>query len=377
MVMPLDSLRRDTVYAFRQMRRTPMVAVAVIASAAIGIAANTTIFSAVKAVLLGTLPIPQPERVLSVYAGPGMRPVSYPAYTAFRDAGAFEHLAAFFPLVPASLNDGVEPERLWGQVGTANYFAAMRIPFAAGRGFRPDEENAHVVVLAHSLWVRRFRADPAVIGRQVSINRGFYTVIGVAQRGFHGTIRGLLSEFWVPLGTLRDILPSGAAEENSRMSSPDHSWLLLTGRLKDDVGRERAQTILNTVDRRMGIERKLGPDRPDPLYLETAGSIPFGIKQAGLMLAILMTVSGMVLLIACAKRCEPAAGEGARTSTRDVGTPCGRRIARPSGPSAPYGERVARAAGRARGTAVDMVGRVRTSNPQATDSLAARPGLSS
>lgn len=298
--MPLDSLGRDIVYAFRQMRRTPVVAAAVIASAAIGIAANTTIFSAVKAVLLGSLAVPQPERVVSVYAGSGIRPVSYPAYTAFRDAGAFEHLAAFFPLVPASLNDGGEPERLWGQIGTANYFAAMRIPFAAGCGFRPDEENAHVVVLAHSLWVRRFRADPAVIGRQVNINRGLYTVVGVTERGFHGAIRGLLSEFWVPLGMFREILPSGSAKGDSRMLSPDHSWLLLTGRLKDDVGRERAQTILNTVDRRTRAERKLDPDRRDPLYLETAGGMPVGLRQAGLMLAILMTVSGMVLLIACA-----------------------------------------------------------------------------
>ncbi|MCL4499728.1 MAG: hypothetical protein M1335_05750 [Chloroflexi bacterium] len=76
--MPLDSLGRDIVYAFRQMRRTPVVATAVIASAAIGIAANTTIFSAVKAVLLGTLAVPQPERVVSVYAGSGLRPVFLP-----------------------------------------------------------------------------------------------------------------------------------------------------------------------------------------------------------------------------------------------------------------------------------------------------------
>jgi predicted permease len=282
------------------MRRTPVVAAAVIASAAIGIAANTTIFSAVKAVLLGGLAVPQPERVVSVYTGQGVRPVSYPAYTAFRDAGAFEELAAYFPLVPASLNEGGEPERLWGQIGTGNYFATMQIPFAAGRGFRSDEENAHVVVLAHSLWVRRFKADPAVIGRQVNLNRGLYTVVGVTQRGFHGVLRGLLSEFWVPLGMYREILPSGSAEGNSRMMSADHSWLLLTGRLKDGADRGQAQAILNTVDRRMRVERKLDPNRHDPFYLETAGGIPVGLQQAGLMLAILMTVSGMVLLIACA-----------------------------------------------------------------------------
>src|SRR5262245_44138136 len=152
--MLLDSLGRDIVYAFRQMRRTPVVAMAVIASAAIGIASNTTIFSAVKAVLLAALAVPQPERLVGVYAGPMLRSVSYPAYTAFRDAGPFEHLAAYFPLIPASLNDGSDPERLWGQIATANYFAATRIPFAAGRGFHLDEEKARVVVLAHSLWVR-------------------------------------------------------------------------------------------------------------------------------------------------------------------------------------------------------------------------------
>jgi predicted permease len=294
MVMALDALGRDITYALRQMRRTPIVAAAVITSAAIGIAANTTIFSAVNAVLLGALAIPQPERVVSVYAGSGLRPVSYPAYTAFRDTAAFAHLAAFFPLVPASLNDGSEPERLWGQIATANYFAAMQVPFAAGRGFHLDEENEHVVVLAHSLWMRRFKADPAIIGRQVNINRDLYTVVGVTQRGFHGTVRGLLSEFWVPLGMHQRILPSTSAKDRNSRMSPDHTWLLLTGRLRDDTGRERAQTILNTVDRRVR------PNRRDPLYLETAGGLPVGLKQAGLMLAILMTVSGMVLLIACA-----------------------------------------------------------------------------
>jgi predicted permease len=282
------------------MRRTPVVAAAVIASAAIGIAANTTIFSAVKAVLLGTLPVPRPEQVVGVYAGPMLRPVSYPAYTAFRETGAFEHLAAYFPLVPASLNDGSEPERLWGQIATANYFAATPVPFTAGRGFHLDEENTRVVVLAHSLWVRRFKADPAVIGRQVNINRGLYTVIGVTQRGFHGTIRGLLSEFWVPLGMYKEILPGNRNETDRRMTSLDHSWLMLVGRLGDGVGRERAQAILNTVERRIRAERQLGSARADPLYLETAGGLPVGIRQAGLMLTILMTVSGMVLLIACA-----------------------------------------------------------------------------
>lgn len=269
------------------------MAAAVIASAAIGVAANATIFSAVKAVLLGTLPVSQPERVVNIYAGLGLRPVSYPAYAAFREAGAFEHLAAFFPLVPASLNDGSEPERLWGQIVTANYFDAAPAPFAAGRGFRSGEENAHVVVLAHSLWVRRFKANPAVVGRQVSINRGTYTIIGVTRKGFHGTVRGLLSEYWAPLGTYREIMPA-LSDRESRMSSPEHSWLLLTGRLKGDATRAQAQAILNTVDSRFR------QDRRDPLRLETAGGLPMGREQAGLMLTILSIVTAMVLLIASA-----------------------------------------------------------------------------
>src|ERR1051326_8943284 len=226
----LHSMGRDLIYAFRQIRRTPVVAAAIIASAAIGIAANTTIFSAVKAVVLGSLAVPEPDRLVTVYAGPSMRPVSYPAYHAFRDAGAFEQLTAYFPLVPASLNDGGEPERLWGQIASANYFSTARVPFAAGRGFRADEENAHVVVLAHSLWVRRFKADPAVIGRQVNINHGLYTVVRVTQRGFHGTIRGLLSEFWVPLSLYREILPAGAPGSDSRWWSRVHPGPLPPGR---------------------------------------------------------------------------------------------------------------------------------------------------
>lgn len=297
--MPLQSLQRDISYALRQMRRTPVVAAAIIASAAIGIAANTTVFSAVKATLLGALSVPEPERLVSIYSGPALKTVSYPLYSQMRDSGVFENLSATFPLVPASLNDGSEPERLWGQLVTANYFATTRTPLALGRGFNADEEKTRVVVLSHSLWVRRFKSDRSVVGRQVNINRDLYTVAGVAERGFHGTIRGLLSEFWVPLGLYAEILP-GEGRHSDRMTSVNHSWLLATGRLKPGVTRGQAAAALTAVDKRTRAARGLDPQGGDPLYLETAGGIPVGLKQAGIMLGILGAVSGMVLLIACA-----------------------------------------------------------------------------
>jgi predicted permease len=296
--MAIDSVVRDIRYAFRQIRRTPLVAAAVVASAAIGIAGNATIFSAVKATLLGSLPVPEPDRVVAMYAGPAMDTVSYPAYRQFRDSGVFENLSGFFPLVPASLNDGGEPERLWGQITTANYFAATRVPMEVGRGFAAGEENERVVVLSHSLWVRRFHADRGVIGRMVHINDGLYTVVGVTQRGFHGTIRGLLSEFWAPLGMHDKILPRDQRSEG-RMTSLDHSWLILVGRLKEGMSREKAAAILNGIEKRIRAERRLEGEG-DPVYVEPAGGLPVGMQQAGLTMAILMAVSGMVLLIACA-----------------------------------------------------------------------------
>jgi hypothetical protein len=197
----VQSFCQDLIYAVRTFRKNPGFVAIVTVSVALGIAANTTVFSMVNAMLLGDMPVREPDRLVSFDES---KSKSYPDFTDYRDQAkdVFEGVGAYFPLVPVSLGGG-EPERIWGQVATGNYFSLIGAQPVVGRGFLPEEDQAPgrdaVVVLSYSLWQRRFGSDAGVVGRQVIMNDRPYTVVGVAPRGFVGEIRGFVSEFWVPL----------------------------------------------------------------------------------------------------------------------------------------------------------------------------------
>jgi len=289
----------DVVFAIRSIRKAPGFTAVVCISIALGIAANTTVFSMVNATLLGALPVRDPGGLYSISSG---RTFPYPDYRDFRDecAALFEGLAGHFPLAPASLatGDGA-PERVWGALVTGNYFAVVGPPLAAGRGIGPEHDQVEgrdsVVVLADSLWRRRFGADPAAIGRTAVFNGRRYTIIGIMAPGFHGSDRGVVSEFWAPLAMRRDFIPDLAKDAEKRTTY----WIGISARLKPGVTRAQAVAALNVVHTRINQTYRKD-DRRTSLTLDKAGRIP-GERQgvAGLM-AILMVVVALVLLIACA-----------------------------------------------------------------------------
>ncbi len=302
----LRSIYQDLTYAARTFRKNPGFVAIVIVSVALGIAANTTVFTMVKATLLGQLPVREPERLVSFDEGSSK---SYPDFVDYRDQARniFEGVGAYFPLVPVSLGGG-EPERIWGQVATGNYFSLMGAEPAIGRGFLPEEDvpgRGQVVVLSYNLWRRRFGGNPGIVGRQVTMNDRSYTVVGVAPRGFNGEARGIISEFWVPLSMYAQIMPD-LAKEGDITDKRDHSWLCIFGRLKPGVSLAQAAAAVNVIrDRLDSTYRKAEPGRPArarrPMRLVEAGGLPGGgAKMAMGLMAVLMVVVGLVLLIACA-----------------------------------------------------------------------------
>jgi hypothetical protein len=168
----LDALAKDASYAFRLFRKSPGFTAAVVVSIALGIAANTTVFSIVNALMLGSLPVREPARLMSFNEGTSL---SYPDYIDYRDQtkDVFEGVCANFPLVPASLGGG-EPERIWGQLASGNYFSVAGVDLAVGRGFVPEEDQVPgrnpVVVLSDGLWRRHFGADRGITGKTVILN---------------------------------------------------------------------------------------------------------------------------------------------------------------------------------------------------------------
>ncbi len=288
---------RDFAYAFRALRRTPGFAAIVAISIALGIAANSTVFSMVNAALLGALPVRDPG---GLYALSGGRTFSLPDYRDFRDQcqGAFQGLSAHFPLAPASVATQGTPERVWGQLVSGNWFQIVGPPLAMGRGITLEEDRVAgrdaVVVLGDSLWRRRFAADSQVIGKTVFLNGRRYTVVGVMSPKFNGTDRGIVGDFWAPLANMADFVPDIMKQGDDRSTSA----IVITGRLKPGISRAQAAAALNVVGTRIHDQfRKT--ERRDPVTVDQAGGVPGDIGLSGLLI-MLMVVVGLVLLLACA-----------------------------------------------------------------------------
>ena len=294
----LETVLQDFSYALRSFRKSPGFTAVVIVSIALGAAANTTIFSLVNGTLLGALPVKEADRLVSFSEGSSF---AYPDYLDYRNqSGVFEGLIAHFPLVPVSLSVGGAPERIWGQLATANYFSVLGIKPALGRGFLPEEDQLPggnpVAVLSYGLWRRRFGANPNIIGRNVVMNNRSYTVVGVAPAGFHGADRGFVSEFWVPLSMHAQIMPELAKD---KQFSRNNQWLMINGRLKPGVTREQALAAINVVHARIADTYRK-EEKKQPVSLVTAGAIPGARRFVLSLMTVLMVVVGLVLLVACA-----------------------------------------------------------------------------
>jgi len=289
----------DLRYALRGIRKNPGFTAVVAVSIALGMAANTTVFSMVNGMLLGTLPVRDPG---GLYGFSGGRTFSYPDYRDFREGcgAVFEGLAGHFPLAPASLaGAGPAAERVWGQLVSGSYFQVTGAPVALGRGIIPEEDaipgRDSVVVLGSALWRRRFGADPAIIGRTVFLNGHRYTVVGVTAPGFHGTDRGIVSEFWAPLAMTAGFTPELVKEKESRNAT----WIVINGRLRPGVSRQQAVAAMNVVYTRIHQTYHKN-QRLEPVTLTAAGGIVGGQESIAGFMTLLMVVVGLVLLVACA-----------------------------------------------------------------------------
>lgn len=289
-------LAEDLRYTLRTLARQPGLTAVIAMSIGLGIAANSTAFSVVNAVLFGDLPVPAPDRLVTIVRDNNFT-LSYPEYEDFRDSGAFAGMTARFPLVPVSLAGQGAAERIWGQAVTPNYFDVLGLAMAQGRGFRSDEERAQVVVLSHGLWTRRYGADPSILGRTVTMNQLPFVVVGVARQGFHGTDRMFVPEFWTPLRLIGQLMPTMGNEQRYRERGS--SWLQIDGRLRDGLTARQALAIVQTVAARVDADTKVKQRRA--ITLDPAGK---WAGQAGVVARIAMTalmvIAMLVLSIACA-----------------------------------------------------------------------------
>jgi len=295
----LESFAKDLRFAARLLLHKPTFTLIVILTLALGIGANATIFAMVSRFVLHTAPVGDPATLLALHTtdhNECCNNFSWPLFTDVRDnAHSFSGVTGFYELLPASISGKGDPERLWGQATSTNFFDVTQLALPLGRGFRSDEQNSPVVVLGHRVWKSRFNSDPNILGKSITLSGHPYTVIGVAPPYFRGIDLILDAQFWVPIGNLDQLLPNTA-----RFDQRDYHWIAVAARLKPGVSKSEAAAELQLLSQRFA---QAHPDTEKDLgfRFEEAGSLPPRDKSVMLLfLSTLMLVVFLVLLIACA-----------------------------------------------------------------------------
>ncbi len=315
-------LLQDLIYAWRQLKKSPGFAVVATLTLALGIGANTAIFSVMNAVMLRYLPVPNPQQL--VYLEGAHRPsntgqtgdgdFSFTEYSfeqLRKDHGAFSDLMAFVPLglptVPVRYGD--EPEQARADMVSGNFFSGLGVTMDRGRGFSLEDESRHtqVAVLSYSYWTRRFGRDPSILGQTLYVKGAPFTVIGIARHGFVGVepVDKKLMDLWIPLQNRPDLTAWGQSDQDgeSLYGSKQAWWcLMMIGRLKPGVSEKQAQAQLNPLFRNTaywgGATQE--PNQPKPeLYFTSARGNQGLLEDYQKPLELLMAMVGLVLLIAC------------------------------------------------------------------------------
>jgi len=307
----METLWQDLRYGVRVLLKSPGFTAVAVLSLALGIGANTAIFSLVNAVLLRPLPVAEPAALVFLFCGVRNSPysvVSYPDYVDFRDQNKVFSGLATYSGIGLSLNAADQTELVSGAIVSGNYFDVLGVRAALGRTFLPEEDQTPgthpVTVISHGLWQRRFGGDPNVVGQHLTLNGRAFTVIGVAPAGFNGTDLGETNDLYVPMMMQALVRPprGGYSGEMNPdlLSRRGAGWLGVIGRLKPGVKIEQAQAEIATIARQ--LEQAYPDSNRD--RIATLFPVSKGDPQSrGTLLSVaglLMGVVGLVLLIACA-----------------------------------------------------------------------------
>ncbi len=307
----METLLKDIRFAFRTLKKTPLVTAAAMISLALGIGANTTIFTLVNAFFLRGLPVEDPDRLVALFtteekqqAGPlgNLMPVSRPNYVDLRDeTNVFSHLVDV-AFVPADLSaPGGEPEQVFGLQVAGDYFEMLGIEPFYGRLLGPQDDvelGGHpVVVLSHRFWQRRFGGDRGLVGETITLNRLPFTVVGIAPPGFEGTFTLGQADFWAPMTMVDTFWTVFREFFDDRRAL----FMFVYGRLAPGVTLEQARAQVAAIGH--GLEQTY-PDVNEnrgftvrPLAETTVN--PAQRENFQIAGALMMTVVGLILLIAC------------------------------------------------------------------------------
>jgi predicted permease len=308
----MGGFMQDLRFAARLLARSPGFTAVAVLSLALGIGANSTIFTLVNAVLLRPLPAADPDRLVAVFTTDERNrgaflnhmptsPLNFEDYR--KGAGdVFSGMVARVGL-PLAFSGKGEPEQIFGEMVSGDFFGVLGVKPALGRVFLPDEDKVPgaslVTVLSHGFWQRRLGGDPAVVGREITLNGHAFSVVGIAPDGFKGTNAIAAPALWVPRMT-HPQLATGFLKEN--VDSRRALIFGITGRLKPGVTLAQADASLKTIASRLASEYPEDNGGRSVVLLPLAQATIDPDFRANMVSAagLLLTVVGLVLLIACA-----------------------------------------------------------------------------
>jgi predicted permease len=301
-VRRLEMITQDLRYGWRHMLARPGMTAAAVLTLGLGIGANVTMYSwldgRIRQPLTG---VEHGERIVALNTTSATRQdlsTSYPDFLDYRQQrpASVDDLIAY-TLAPMNMRADGDPQRVFGEMVSGNYFTALGVRAALGRTFLPQEDTTPnrdaVVVLSHNFWQRRFAGDPAIVGRTLTLNGRAFAVVGVGPPGFHGVEPYLNIDMWVPM------MMQEAVGGTSRLASRGHHWLEVMVRLKPDATVARAESDLIIVAR--GIAKAYPQQSFESIKLYELWRAPsMGGAAITAVMGVQLGVAGVVLLIACA-----------------------------------------------------------------------------
>ena len=302
----MENLWNDLRYAFRMLLKSPGFTIIAVLALALGIGANTAIFSVFNGMLWRPLPVKDPQRLVVLAAK--THDFEFPVYLSYLDFQDYRQLKKVFTdlvvYTPSPVNFGAQgkPERAWADLVSGNYFSTLGIKPALGRTFAPEEgwvtNKDPLVVLSYKFWQKRFEGNPGVIGQTVQVNNHSFTIIGVAPEQYLGAYYFIQPDFYLPLSTLGLLDPT----QRDVLTRRSANFLRVLGYLQPGVSPAQAMAAAQPVDHRLaqdfpdshkGLSLLVLPElkaRPEPGlggFMSTA-------------VIVFMLLVGLVLLIACA-----------------------------------------------------------------------------
>lgn len=311
-----ETLLKDVRYALRWMLRSPGFSAVAILSLGLGVGVNTAMFSLVDSLLFRPLPVTAPETLVDVFTtggdGDEYATSSYPDFLDIKSQNTvFTDMLGYSPMMaPLSLGD--RSRIALGQIVTSNYFSMLGVQPALGRMLVPSDDDpgaARVIVLTHRMWQREFGGDPSIVGKNLTLRGLQYSIVGVTPESFTGVVPLLTPELFMPIIHVEEVEPAGITDSvpsptgNTQLERRGTRWMFVKGRLKPGATAAQAHANVQVIGTQLASTH-VATNKDRKMAAVPTEDVRLLVPQAGGVLSMgaagLMTIVGLVLLIACA-----------------------------------------------------------------------------